>query len=228
VKGSIAGILREEIVSGRLAPGEQIVEGRWAAKLKVAQASIREALNILAAEGFVQKELGRSARVTALSEEDVIQIHQVRTSLESLAARLVAVRMPDLSEFEQALADMHSAVQCGNVRTYCERDLYFHLLLCEKSGNRFLLEHVRRLIVPLFAFIVLRQHAAMANPNRWRKSYEEHRHILQAISSGNPDLAEREVAKSIQKFSVETVDLLGKLRGLGSAVADRSKLVHPS
>ena len=40
VKGNIADILREEIISQRLSPGEQIVEGRWAVKLKVAQASM--------------------------------------------------------------------------------------------------------------------------------------------------------------------------------------------
>src|SRR4030095_11842566 len=109
VKGNIAGILREEIISGKLGPGEQIVEGRWATKLKVAQASVREALNILAAEGFVQKELNRSARVTVLSDQDVVQIHEVLTSLESLAARLVALRRPDLSDLDQAIADMLSA-----------------------------------------------------------------------------------------------------------------------
>jgi DNA-binding GntR family transcriptional regulator len=217
VKGNVAGVLREEIITGRLGPGERIVEGKWAVKLKVAQASVREALNILAAEGFVQKELNRSARVTVLSDQDVLQIHEVRTSLESLAARLVATKQPDLSDLDQAIADMLSAVQCGNMRTYCERDLGFHLLLCEKSGNRFLLEHVRRLLVPLFAFIVLRQHAAMDDPHRWRRSYEEHKKILQAVRTGDPDVAEREVAAMIQCFSAETVDLLAKQRELQAA-----------
>jgi len=156
--------------------------------------------------------LGRSARVVVLSEEDVIQIHQVRTSLESLGARLVAARRPDLSELEQAMADMYSAVQCENARIYCERDLRFHLLLCEKSGNHFLLEHLRRLIVPLFAFIVVRAHAAMDDRERWLKSYEEHGQILKAIRSGDPDHAEREMVRIVQKFSQDTVDLLRKLR----------------
>ena len=110
VKGNVAGVLREEIITGRLSPGERIVEGKWATKLKVAQASVREALNILAAEGFVQKELNRSARVTVLSDDDVVQIHEVRTSLESLVARLVAIRQPDLSDLDQAIAASGFAV----------------------------------------------------------------------------------------------------------------------
>src|SRR5215510_1473507 len=116
VKDHLAAVLREEIISGRLDPGEPVVEGRWAARLKVAQASIREALNTLATEGFIQKGTNRSARVTQLSNEDVVHICQVRAALESLAARLVAERKPDLSEMEQTIADMRSASECNNMR----------------------------------------------------------------------------------------------------------------
>jgi DNA-binding GntR family transcriptional regulator len=208
VKGTVAGILREEIISGRLGPGERIAEDRWAAKLKVAKTSLREALGILAAEGFVRKEPNHGAHVTALSERDVVRIYEVRTSLESLAARMVATYGPDLSDLEQTLMDMQSAVQCGSTRAYDERDLRFHLLLCEKSGNPFLLDSVRRLIVPLFAFVVLRRHGVVADPEQWSKSYEEHRRILKALQSGDPDFAEDEVGTIVKLFSEQTVGFL--------------------
>jgi DNA-binding GntR family transcriptional regulator len=212
VKGNVAAVLREEIIAGKLAPGERIVESKWANRLGVAQASVREALNILATEGFVQKELGRSARVTVLSEKDVFQIYEVRTLLQRLAARLVATQRPDLTELLQALADMRAALVCGNVRGYCDRTVAFHLLLCEKSGNRWLLEDVKRLIVPLFAFIVMRQHATVTDPAVWQKSLADHELILKAVQSGDPDLAEREVGEMIESFSKRTVDLLNEKR----------------
>src|SRR2546428_9383861 len=101
VKGTVAAILREEIITGRLEPGEPIVERKWATKLRVAQASVREALNVLAAEGFVQKQLARSARVTILSEKDLVQLWELRTVLECFAARQVAAKRPDLRKLEQ-------------------------------------------------------------------------------------------------------------------------------
>ena len=55
LKENIAARLREEILAGRLVPGEKIVEGRFARQYGVAQVSIREALNILTTEGFVTK-----------------------------------------------------------------------------------------------------------------------------------------------------------------------------
>src|SRR5207237_8620748 len=85
VKVNVAGLLRKEMITDRLKPGEPIVEGKWAAKLKVARASVREAINILAAEGFVQKGLARTARVTAFSLEDVVQIYDTRVALEGMA-----------------------------------------------------------------------------------------------------------------------------------------------
>lgn len=89
IKQSLAEALREKIVTGEIEPGEVIVEGKWAAQFGVAQGSIREALNILALEGFVQKAHRRRARVTEFTREDVQQIYQMRASLEGLAARLI-------------------------------------------------------------------------------------------------------------------------------------------
>jgi DNA-binding GntR family transcriptional regulator len=86
VKDNLAAYFREEIISGRLAPGEKIVEVRWAKKLEMSQTSVREALNILSAEGFVQKGSGRTAQVTQLTDEDVVHSYELRAVLEGYAA----------------------------------------------------------------------------------------------------------------------------------------------
>jgi DNA-binding GntR family transcriptional regulator len=208
VKDQLAAFLREEIIGERLNPGDRIVEGKWAARLKVAQASIREALNTLASEGFVQKEGNRSARVTELNDDDVAHIFQVRGALEGLAAYLVAAKRPDFSEMEQTIADMRSAAECNNMRAFYDRDVRFHLLLCENSGNNFLLEHVKRLVVPLFAFVVIRLGGATKNPADWMRSVEEHRQILDALRTGDPIFAEAHMARSIRKFSNDLRNVL--------------------
>src|SRR6267142_5537449 len=87
LKESLAAQLREAILSGKLAPGEKIIERRWAREFGAAQVSVREALNILIAEGFVTKGHGRSARVLRLTDSAIIHTYQVRGALEGLAAR---------------------------------------------------------------------------------------------------------------------------------------------
>src|SRR5437763_15059870 len=88
LKENVAQRLREEILAARISPGEKIVEGKWAREYGVAQVSVREALNILATQGFVTKGHGRSARVLKLEKADIIHIYQVRGSLQGLAARI--------------------------------------------------------------------------------------------------------------------------------------------
>src|SRR5260370_32687753 len=85
VKHTLAERLRAEIVSGTLKPGSRIVEGTWGRKFGVAQGSIREAINILAQDGFVAKASGRTARVVSLSEDDVLRLYELRGALEVLA-----------------------------------------------------------------------------------------------------------------------------------------------
>jgi DNA-binding GntR family transcriptional regulator len=228
LKHNLASFFREEITNGKLKPGDRIVEVKWAAKLGVAQASIREALNILASEGFIEKGSGRSAQVTQLSAADVEQIYQFRDVIEQLAARLVAEKQPDLSDLDQALADMRSAAECNNVRAFYERDLAFHMLICEKSGNRFLEQALRRLLPPLFAFVVMRLHTAETVAQHWAKSLEQHRQIVEALRSGDSFFAERRVAGMIQKFYSVTNELLtrasaARTTGDSSVAASRTR-----
>jgi DNA-binding GntR family transcriptional regulator len=208
VKDNLAGILREAIISGSLQPGEAIVEGRWALKLKVAQASIREALNILIAEGFVQKEPGRSATVTTLNDSDLLNIYEVRARLESLAGRLVAERKPDLSDLDQVIADMRAAADCNNAEAFYRRDLSFHLLVCQKSGNPVLEQSVRRIVGPLFAFVVMRIHAKRRDLEELRESVEQHRQMLEVLRTGDPDMAERHFSASIRRFLIDTQSMV--------------------
>ena len=67
LKDNLATYFRDEIISGRLRPGEKVVEVSWAKELGTSQTSVREALNILSAEGFIQKGSGRTAQVTQLT-----------------------------------------------------------------------------------------------------------------------------------------------------------------
>lgn len=203
IKETVAAALREEIISGRLEPGKAVVERNWASRLGVAQTSIRAGLNILESEGFVQRGAGRSLRVTSISTEDVVHMFQVRIALEALAARLLAERRPDLSQLDQIVADMRSAVDCRNLQAFYERDLRFHLTCCRLSGNLVLEQTLRRLLIPLFAFVIMRTHDTMEEEERWRGSVAKHERILACVRSGDPDFAVDEVTRIANEFFID-------------------------
>ena len=206
VKESLAVALREKIVKGVIEPGEVIVEGKWATHFGVAQGSVREALNILASEGFVQKVHGHRARVTNFAREDVEQIYQLRGALEGLAARLAVEQRADLSAIEKAWDDMQRAADAGDIRGLADADLRFHLTLCDLPCNRFLQDHARRLLVPLFAFVLMRVHTNQCGSTPWNNSIGLHGRILAALRLGDPFLAEQFVLRATHDFAAVAYD----------------------
>jgi DNA-binding GntR family transcriptional regulator len=217
LKDSLAAYFREEIISGRLHPGEKIVEIGWAKTLGISQTSIREALNILSAEGYVQKGSGRIAQVTQLSDQDVLHSYELRALLEGYAARVVTQKQPDLSELDQSISDMRSAIDCGNVKAFYERDLHFHVLLAEKTGNAILVQAIKRIILPLFAFVVIRVQGARTVKDQWSRSLDQHQRIIDAIRTRDPVFAERLVANTISAFLDGTQNVVGTAKVVSSS-----------
>ena len=200
LKQNLAMQLREEILLGRIVPGEKIIEGRWARHFGVAQVSIREAINILTTEGFVTKGHGRSARVLKLKESDIIHIYQVRGVLEGLAARIITERRLPLEDMESALADIQDAVRTNDPLKVVDCIQVFHLCLLEKAGNSFLFESGRRLIVPLLAFTRMRVQAKNLDAAPWVPQVPNHQRILDALRMGDPHLAEQIVIHIMSLF----------------------------
>src|SRR3982074_681860 len=110
-KESLAATLRAETVNGTMKPRTRIVERTCSRRVGVPQASIREAINILASDGFVTKLSGRSARVVNLSEDDVVNLYELRGALEGLAARVAATKNADVTKLQAALDTMRRAAR---------------------------------------------------------------------------------------------------------------------
>ena len=206
IKNHLSDLLRAEILNGALKPGERIVEGKWAAKFAVAQASIREAINILAQAGFVTKAPGRSARVIHLSEGDVRQIYELRGAIEGLAARLAAQSRQDLSVLQATMDAMRESARKGDREALIDCDLRYHLALCELSCNPYLLEHARRILVPLFAFVRMRVSSSGQSASAWTKDLEAHQKVIDLIREGEGDIAEQYVKRAMERFARTAYD----------------------
>ena len=200
-KHEIAEQLLSEIVGGTLAPGEQISERTWAAKFGVAQASIREAINILAHDGFVTKESGQSARVVSLSEEDVVQLYEVRAGLEGMAGYLAATIGADVSQLQSIVQDMRNASDARDSKALTDCDLRFHLELCKISGNPHLFSYAQKLLLPFFAFVRMRVSVSGQGTSAWGQDVDAHQRIIDLIREGEAELAEHYVRKSMARFA---------------------------
>jgi DNA-binding GntR family transcriptional regulator len=206
LKHSLAERLRQQILDGTLPLGTRIVEAKWAIKFGVAQASIREAINILAQAGFVSKASGRSARVTHLSEDDVVHIYQLRGAVEGLAARLAAETKPNLNALQATMDVMRESASSGNCEGLLGSDLLYHLVLCELSGNPHVIQHARRILLPFFAFVRMRVAASGQETSAWDKDLEAHQRIIDLIREGEGEIAEQYVKKAMERFAKTAYD----------------------
>ncbi|HEY4047866.1 MAG TPA: GntR family transcriptional regulator [Acidobacteriaceae bacterium] len=206
LKHTVAEQLREEIVKGALKPGEKIVERRWAKSFGVSQASIREAISLLATDGFVTKALGRSARVINLSAEDVRQIYEMRGALEGLAARLAAEKGTDTFDVEKAFGTMERSAQKDDVAALLDANLAFHLGLCRLSDNSYLTDYTFRLLTPFFAFVRIRAIASGQSASVWAKDFPAFRRIVELIKEGEGDTVEQYIKRVMVRIAASAYD----------------------
>jgi len=206
VKNTLADKLLAEIMNGTLPPGTRIIEVKWAQQFGVAQGTIREAINLLSRDGFVTKEGGRSARVINLAEKDVVQLYQMRSAIEGLAANLAAQAQPDFSNLQSIVDGMRRAAKAKSAPNMLDWDLKFHLELCSLSQNKYLSDYAQRMLTPFFAFVRLRLISGGRDTSVWDKDLESHQRIVDLLREGDGEMAEQYVKKAMIRFAKTAYD----------------------
>ena len=104
--------LRQAILKGDLAPGERLMEIQLANQLGVSRTPIREAIRKLELEGLVIMIPRRGAEVAKITEKDLKDVLEVRTSLEELAIGLACERITDekIERLKEALDQFHKVI----------------------------------------------------------------------------------------------------------------------
>ena len=189
--------LRDEIVEGTIPAGTKLSELELSTKYEVSRAVIRESLNRLETCYLVERKANVGARVVTLSAEGLVELYQVRESLEGMAARLAARNM---SKFEVAQLNSLLLSHFNEVKdseTYYQEagDVDFHYRIILGSKNQHL---INMLVNGLYHLIrMYRVQLGMAGP-RVSTAFEEHKHIVQAINNRDEELAEMLMRRHIQ------------------------------
>jgi len=154
----IVEIIRQAITSGDLGPGDRIVELQLAKQLGVGNTAVREALFELERAGLVTRIPNKGSFITKMTLEDAQQIFQVRKALESLAVELAAEHMSsaDFDVLQGFVDAMKAAAEASDIERFYQKDLEFHRTLWRFSQNRYLASSLETVVVPLFAFFLIR------------------------------------------------------------------------
>ena len=184
-------VIREAIRSGQYLGGSWIREVAVAERASVSRTSVRQALNVLAAEGFVELHPNRGAMVIDWSRENLKQVFDLRVMLEAYGCELAAVHATkeDL-EALQAQADRFSELVAKRNRRYmsaiAESNNRLHRTILDASKNR----HLSSLLTAVVQVPMVSQTFALYDQAALDRSAAHHQEIVQAIMTRDAELAQ--------------------------------------
>ena len=185
----VAHQIRATIFTGRVLPGDRLVESSLAKDLCVAQSTVREAIFDLVSEGLLVKEANRHTRVRSLDSCGVRVLLAVRLQLEPLAIELAVARnAPDrLDELESQVEIMRKSARDNDLPTFFEADIRFHATLQELTDNDVLVQAMKPLSIAPIVFILsgLRTVQEVA----YQPLAEEHQAVVDVMRKGDPKAA---------------------------------------
>ncbi|MCG2591450.1 GntR family transcriptional regulator [Ramlibacter sp. XY19] len=184
--------LKQRVVGGTYAPGEQLKEEHLARELDVSRTPVRVALKRLVDDGLATADPNRGVRVAEWTEADIEETFELRGLLESHAADLAARRGGvALADRLDALNDrMDNAIREGGdelPERLQEINARFHRAILEASGS----PRLRTILTSLIDMpIVLRSHFISTLQDKVQ-SLNHHRDLAAAVRAGDGELAKQ-------------------------------------
>ncbi len=180
-------VIEHEILSGELKPGSELAEVDLSEKYGVSRGPIREALRQLSAVGLVQLTPRRPAIVRVFSKKEFLDGYQLREVLEALAVQLAVPRLTatDIDFLVKCTNQMENATQSDDVVKYFESNNTFHRIFIDKCGNAQLREFYDQVTKPMSRY----QRWTVQLRGDMRSSLDEHSRVVDAVRSGNAELA---------------------------------------
>ena len=179
--------LRQAILRGEMEPGERLMEIQLAQKLGVSRTPIREAIRKLELEGLVIMIPRKGAEVAHITEKDMKDVLEVRSTLEELVVELAIKNVTDekIEELKCANKVFESAIVSKDAVNIVEADVKFHDILYSMTNNARLIQIINNLREQMYRYRV----EYLKKKEFHKQLLWEHQEIIRAIEAGEIDVA---------------------------------------
>ncbi|MBR6328413.1 MAG: GntR family transcriptional regulator [Lachnospiraceae bacterium] len=179
--------LRQAILTGRFMPGDRLMEIQLASQMGVSRTPVREAIKQLSEEGLVNMVPNRGAYVSDISEKGVMDVLEVRRTLEGLAVSRAVRRIDSegLKRLNEAREKCAGAFSEGEYHEMAEADICFHDVILKATGNDRLVEIMNNLADRIYRY----RYEFIRDPGHHQAIILEHDRVYEAISERNEDEA---------------------------------------
>ena len=195
-----------EIASGKLRPGERIIQEQLAQELGVSRQPVQQALLLLKNQGVLRDAAGRGLLVTSLDPTQVRQMYDIRAVIEGLAFRKAAEKNPERAKKlgPALLQNGRKSVKSGSVAQMIAADMKFHDFIYALSDNP--------LIAPAMQVQWTNTQRVMGEvlmrDETPRDIWDQHEALLKAVMAGDGAAAETQARQHITQAADFMIDRL--------------------
>ncbi len=181
-------IIKRDIIQGKLVSDTRLFEEKIAEQMNISRTPVREALRLLAAEGFVKLIPNIGIVVNQVSPQDLLDVLNIRLQLETYAVSLAAQKIDQkaIKNLKIIIEQMEEAVLSKDALAYSNLNSKFHKSIMNISENKKLIEICANLYQQSEHWI-----KALGVPERLRHSLQEHKDIYNALQDKDLDKAKQ-------------------------------------
>lgn len=210
-------LLRADIITCVLRPGQQVVQSRLADRYQIGTTPIRDALHRLAREGLVQPVPRAGYIITPVTLTDIQELFEVRFLLESFAARMAATRgsEEDLQEIARLADVTYVFKDRESVLSHITLNANFHRAIAVAAGNQRIVDQLTALLDALARLFYL----AIDLKDQSEAMRQEHHLLVGAICGRDPERARQiagELVAQAQQRTLKAVNRPLEVRQLGA------------
>ena len=183
IRRKVYNHLREQILSGQIAPQQRLIETKIAREIGTSRTPVREALHNLEVEGLIESIPRVGYRVKFLNPTEVEEICAIRATIEGLAADWAMNKAPGklVTELKRNIAQSEKAIARGAVKDFVELDAQFHESIARLSGGQRLLELAQTLRRHMLRYRI----ESIYTLDNVRRAIDGHKGILRAIEKAD-------------------------------------------
>jgi DNA-binding GntR family transcriptional regulator len=204
--GQVYEIIKREIITCAFKPGQQIAQQQLADRYTVGVTPVREALQKLTREGLIQPIPRFGYLVTPITVADVAEVFELRTILETAAARLAALRAS--SDQLEHLSELAGSTYVFKVREsysdFLGHNREFHVAVARASGNRRLADSVAQVMDEMTRMF----HLGLDVKDSADEMRNEHQELVDRLRQKDPIGAEQVVLAQISRSQARIFEAL--------------------
>ena len=194
---AVLDAVKHAILTGRLTPGQPLIENELAAQLGVSKTPVREALKTLAGAGLVTMSPYKGASVRMVDDALAHSVYDIRVLIEPEAVRRSAARgAAEQPAWESAAAALDRADRAADRAERQQANREFHRALYAGCGNDLMVG----ILDGLRDQTALVSTAVWTRNASWEQEAAEHRAILEAVTAGQAEVAANLLEEHIRAF----------------------------